>query len=120
MPAKSLFNLRRIGQAAIYSFSGLRWLIRNEAAFQQELMLFAALLIIGCFLDFSLSSQAVQISLMSLVLLVEALNTALEKLVDRVSLDHHPLSGLAKDIGSAAVAVSFIPLVLFWVYSLMT
>ena len=114
MPSASLFNIRRVGKAATYSAAGLLWLVRHEAAFRQELALFAALFVAGQFLGFGAAAQAVHISLMSAVLTVEALNTGLEKLVDRVSLAHHPLSGLVKDIGSAAVVLSFIPLAAFW------
>lgn len=114
MPANSLFNIARVGKAAGYSYSGLCWLVRNEAAFRQELALFAALLVASLLLNFDPATYAIQISLMCLILLVEALNTAIEKLVDRISLDRHPLSGLVKDIGSAAVALSFVPLLAFW------
>lgn len=114
-----IFNIRQVAQAATYSLSGLRWLIRNEAAFRQELALFAVLLVASCLLDFSLTAHVIQISLMTLILLVEALNTAIEKLVDRISLDRHPLSGLIKDIGSGAVSLSFIPLSAFWIGGLL-
>ncbi len=120
MATNSIFNFRRVAQATRYSFTGLRWLALNEAAFRQELAVFAALLALSLFLGLSATSFAIQVGLMALVLVVEALNTTIEKLVDRISLDHHPLSGLIKDIGSAAVALSFIPLAAFWLGRLFT
>ena len=119
MRNNSILNTHRVVQAGIYSFSGLRWLLANEAAFRQEVAFFTLLLIVSGFLGFDSAAMAIQVGLMSLVLVVEALNTAIEKLVDRVSLDRHPLSGVVKDIGSAAVVLSFIPLVIFWVGSLL-
>lgn len=113
-----MFNLHRILRAAACSLAGLGWLARNEAAFRQELALFALLLAASPFLGIGGASLAVELGLMCLVLTVEALNTALEKLVDRVSLERHPLSGLVKDIGSAAVFLSFLPLGVFWLWAL--
>lgn len=117
MANSSIFNFHRVGQAARYSLTGLRWLAVNEAAFRQELALFAFLLTLSGFLGLDAPAFATQVALMSFILVVEALNTAIEKLVDRISLDRHPLSGVIKDIGSAAVALSFIPLVAFWLGS---
>lgn len=115
----SIFNVTRIIRAVRCSSHGVIWLLHNEAAFRQEFALFVALFVASCLLGFDLTAHAIQISLMSLILLVEALNTAIEKLVDRISLDRHPLSGLIKDIGSVAVALSFIPLASFWIGSLL-
>lgn len=120
MANNNIFNFRRVGQAARYSLAGLRWLALNEAAFRQELVLFALLLALSRFLEFDALSFATQIALMSFILVVEALNTAIEKIVDRISLDRHPLSGLIKDIGSGAVALSFIPLAVFWLWRVFT
>ncbi len=115
---KNLFNLRRIGRAAVYSLHGLRWLVCNEAAFKQELLLFAVMLAVASWFGLPATAMLVQAGLMVFVLVVEALNTGLEKLVDRISKEHHPLSGIVKDIGSAAVAMSFLPLGLFWLWVL--
>ena len=114
----SIFNLTRIVRAARFSTLGLAHLLRHEAAFRQEAALFAVLLLAGWALGFSFGDQCLQATLMCLILLTEALNTAAEKIVDRISTDHHPLSGTIKDIGSAAVLIAFVPLVLFWVYAL--
>lgn len=116
----SVFNFARVIRAARFSWQGMAYLARHEAAFRQELALFTVLLPGGWALGFSFGDQCLQATLMCLVLLTEALNTAAEKLVDRISTDHHPLSGAIKDIGSAAVMISFVPLVLFWAYALFS
>jgi len=51
---------------------------------------------------------------MLLVLVVEAINSAIEAVVDRNSLEHHELSGRAKDLGSLAVTISFIIATIVW------
>ena len=114
----SIFNFTRIVRATRFSLMGLMYLLKNEAAFRQEVALFAVLLLTGWALGFSFGDQCLQATFMCLILLTEALNTAAEKIVDRISADHHPLSGIIKDIGSAAVLIAFVPLVLFWAYAL--
>lgn len=118
MTSKTIFDFARVVRAAGYSGAGLRWLGAYECAFRQELALFAVLLCLSLVRGMTVPALAVEIGLMSLILLVEALNTALEKLVDRISLERHPQSALVKDIGSAAVALSFVPLAAFWVVEL--
>ncbi len=79
---------------------------RNEAAFKQEVTLTLVLTCVTFFLDISFVEQAILISTLLGVLLVETINTAIEAVVDRIGLEIHPLSGLAKDLGSAAVFLS--------------
>lgn len=114
----SIFNFTRVAHAARFSVQGLGYLLRHEAAFRQELALFAVLLLGGWLAGFSLGDQCLQITLMCLILITEALNTAIEKTVDRISTERHALSGTIKDIGSAAVLIAFVPLVVFWLYAL--
>ena len=54
-----------------------------------------------------------------LILIVELLNSAIEATVDRISLERHVLAGLAKDIGSAAVLMSFVLLGVVWLIVLV-
>jgi diacylglycerol kinase (ATP) len=58
--------------------------------------------------------KAIMISSVLLVLIVELLNSAVEAAVDRISLAHHRLSKRAKDIGSAAVLIALINVVVTW------
>ena len=96
-------GLKRIFHATIFSASGLRASWRNEAAFRQE-----------CILAAVLTPTAFWLGTVWLVLIVELLNTAVESVVDRVSTDHHRLSGQAKDQGSASVFVSLMLTLLVW------
>jgi len=54
----------------------------------------------------------------ALVLVVELLNTAIEKLSDRLTMDHDPQIGRVKDMGSAAVGIMLLMSALFWVFAI--
>lgn len=104
----------RLFRAFAYSLAGLGACWRKEAAFRQETM-FAAFMIPG---SFWLGTNAVErillIGSVLLVLIVELVNSAIEAVVDRVGRDPHHLSGLAKDLGSAAVLLSLALVWLAW------
>ena len=99
-------GIRRIVNAAFYSFAGLRSAWRTEAAFRQQCALMLVLVPLGWWLGQNAAERALLIGSCLIVLIAELLNTAVEFVVDRVGTDHHELSGRAKDLGSAAVFVS--------------
>ncbi len=104
----------RVFRAFGNSLKGLLGAYREEAAFRQELALACVVLPAGLYLGQTGIERALLIAPMFLILIVELLNSAIEAVVDRVGLERHHLSGLAKDIGSAAVFVSFVLLVAVW------
>ncbi|MCH2177084.1 MAG: diacylglycerol kinase [Lentisphaeria bacterium] len=83
--------------------NGLRAAFRNESAFRQELALALFFIPFGLWIGDGATQKMFLIALVFLVLIVELLNSAVEAVVDRVGLEHHELSGRAKDLGSAAV-----------------
>lgn len=105
----------RLFRACGASFKGLTGAFRNEAAFRQELVLAAVVIPLGLWLGRNGVERALLVAPMFLVLVVELLNSAIETTVDRIGLERHELSGLAKDIGSAAVFVSLLLLGVIWV-----
>ena len=105
-PFKGKTGLRRVWNALHYSMAGLQAAFRHEDAFRQELLLSVLLISASFFLPVSGLGRALMIGSVFLVLIVELLNSAVEAVVDRVSLEHHILSKRAKDIGSAAVLVT--------------
>lgn len=111
---KSKSGLRRIFSAFLYSVDGFKAAWRHEHAFRQELLL----LVVGTAIAFGLKISAferlVLIVVLVHVLVVELLNSAIEAIVDRVSLERHPLSKRAKDAGSAAVALSLLVAAATW------
>jgi len=108
-------GLVRIWQATLNSGRAFSWLVRNEAAFRQELFLLVALGAVSLFLDISALQRCALVVSLLVILLVEILNTAIETTIDRIDLAHHPMSGLAKDLGSAAVFVSLVIAALVWI-----
>jgi diacylglycerol kinase (ATP) len=96
------------------SSKGLIGAFREEAAFRQELALAAVVIPLGFWLGKNGIERALLIAPMFLVLIVELINSAIEATVDRIGLERHTLSGLAKDIGSAAVLMSLLLLAVVW------
>jgi diacylglycerol kinase (ATP) len=100
-------GLTRVVRAFGYSLQGFRYAWREEAAFRQELCLAVVVVPIGIYLGRSGVERALLVWPMLQILLVELLNSAVEAVVDRSGLERHPLAGMAKDMGSAAVLLSF-------------
>lgn len=105
---------KRILAAGRNSISGLKAAWRYEAAFRQEILLGCVLLPIALLASVSAVEKLLLVGSLLLVLIVELLNSAIEAVVDRVSLDRHELSGRAKDLGSAAVLFSLLLVLLTW------
>ena len=101
-------GMMRILFAFKHSGKGFQWLLKNEAAFQQELVVAVLLVPLSFLINETLSELLLLLMTLALVLIVEILNTAIEAVVDRIGLEHHELSGLAKDLGSAAVLLSLL------------
>lgn len=113
-PHKGKTGLRRIWNALFYTMAGLAAAFKHEDAFRQEVILAAILIPLSFFLGVSNIGRALMIASVLLVLMVELLNSALEASVDRVSIENHPLAKRAKDIGSAAVFVALLNVVVVW------
>ena len=109
----------RVLRAARASWFGLAGCFREEAAFRQELALSVVVIPVGLWLGHTGVERALLVAPMLLVLIVELLNSAIEATVDRIGLERHVLAGLAKDIGSAAVLMSFILLAAVWLLVLL-
>ncbi|GGB92216.1 diacylglycerol kinase [Pseudoduganella buxea] len=103
---KSKSGLKRILSAFFYSVDGLKSAWRHEHAFRQELLLFVAGGIVAMLLPISSFQKLALMGVLVLVLIVELVNSAIEAVVDRISLERHPLSKNAKDFGSAAVLLA--------------
>mgnify|MGYP000669057669 FL=1 len=113
VPAKKK-GLARIWAATVYSAEGLRACFRSEEAFRIESILSVFLIPLALILGETALETAMLLFPIVLVLLVELLNSAVEAVVDRVSLDYHELSKKAKDIASGAVFVSLMTFLLIW------
>ena len=107
-------GLKRIVHATRFSLQGLAACWRHESAFRQEAMLAAVLMPLGLWLGADGVERALLAATPLLVVVVELLNTAVEAVVDRLGEAAHPLSGRAKDVGSAAVLVSLVLTAAVW------
>lgn len=99
---------RRILQTLLNSYRGLSAVWKTEEAFRIELIGLLLLTPIALLVANDYVQLILLLGSITLVLIVELLNTCVEIVVDRISLDFHDLSGRAKDVGSAAVLVSLI------------
>ena len=115
---KSRGGLRRIANAMRYSLAGLRAAIHHEAAFRQELVLALPLLLLVPWLAPGRWQALCMAGSVVLVLVVELLNSAIEALADAVTVEHHPLLGRAKDMGSAAVMLCLAFAAVVWAVAL--
>jgi diacylglycerol kinase (ATP) len=118
-PFKGKTGLRRVWNALSYSLAGLKAAYLCEDAFRQEVILAVLLIPLAFFLPVPWTGRGLMIASVLLVLIVELINSAIEAVVDRVSLENHRLAKRAKDIGSAAVLVSLFLVAFVWACVLM-
>jgi len=104
----------RLARAFGSTWRGFRAAWREEEAFRQECALAAVVLPLGLWLGEDGVERALLIGPMLFVLAVELVNSAIEATVDRIGMERHPLSGIAKELGSAAVFVAFTLLAATW------
>lgn len=106
--------MRRVVNAGLYSWRGLRAGWRSEEALRVELIVSAVLIPLALSLNVTTVERILLIAVLLLVLIVELLNSAVEAAVDRISGEIHELSGKAKDMGSAAVLIALLLAALAW------
>lgn len=107
-------GIRRILRATVYSAQGFSYAWLNEAAFRQEVTLAVLLTPAAFWLGRTPVETALLIGVCLITVIVELLNTAVEAAIDRHGREQHELSGAAKDLGSAAVFVSLVLVILVW------
>lgn len=107
-------GLVRLHLALINSCRAFMWLFKNEAAFRQEGVVLLFAIPLTFVIDVTPIEQVFLIASVLFVMLIEIINTAIEVIVDRIGLEIHPLSGLAKDLGSAAVSTALMLAALIW------
>ncbi|MDN5125469.1 diacylglycerol kinase [Aliarcobacter butzleri] len=102
-----------------YAIKGLLDLIKNETSFKIELIVTIFLIPFIIFIDTTMTNKALMfISLMGMIL-AEAINSAIERVVDLVTLEHHDMAGRAKDVGSSIVFLSIFIFITIWIIILL-
>ncbi len=107
-------GIKKLLSACVYSAQGFKACYQSEFAFRLEIWLAIFLIPIGYMLGESEVERVLLIIPIFIVLIVEMLNSAIEAVVDRISMEHHKLSGYAKDVASAAVLLSLIIFLVTW------
>jgi diacylglycerol kinase (ATP) len=118
-PHKSNAGLKRLRNALFYSLDGFAAAFKYEDAFRLEVLLALILIPLAFSMHIGAIGKALMIASVLLVLIVELLNSAIEAITDRVSLENHVLAKRAKDFGSAAVMLSVINVVVVWMLVLL-
>ncbi len=113
-PYKGKTGIKRVWNALTYSVDGLRAALQFEDAFRQEVLLALGMIPLALYLEQGAVQRVVMIASVLLVLVVELLNSAVEAAVDRISFEHHHLIKRAKDMGSAAVLISLLNVLIAW------
>lgn len=101
-------GLKRLYNSLIFSINGLRACYKTEQAFRQEVWLSCFFIPTGLWIGDGMPEKLLLVGAVLLVLIVELLNTAVERAIDRISFEKHNLSKEAKDMGSAAVLITLI------------
>ena len=113
-PYKGTSGTQRIFNATRYSLAGFKTAFQNEAAFRQILLINLILIPLSFWMPVSPVEQALMVAVCLLALIIELINSAIEAVVDRISMERHELSKNAKDMGSAAQFVALSLIALTW------
>ena len=105
---------RRIFKAAVWSFQGLRAAWLHESSFRLEVYLSVIFAPLAVWLGHTSVERVLMIGSLLLVLAMELANSAIEAVIERYGPEHHELAGRAKDMGSAAVFVLMMNVLLCW------
>lgn len=97
-----------------YALKGLVDLIKTETSFKIELIITIVLLPTIFIIDTSLTNKLLMFITLMGMPLAEAINSAIERVVDLVTLEHHQMAGRAKDVGSAVVFISIFIFLITW------
>jgi diacylglycerol kinase (ATP) len=113
-PYKSKTGLKRIWNALFYSLDGFAAAFKHEDAFRVEVLLALVIIPIALHMHVDGSGKALMVASVLLVPVIELINSSIEAITDRVSLENHVLAKRAKDMGSAAVMLALINVPAVW------
>lgn len=110
--------MQRIWRATVNTRNGLAFAFRSEQAFREELIGLLLALPLAWLIGVTPARRVEMIVVVLLLMVVELLNTAIEKLSDRLTTDHDPQIGRVKDMGSAAVGVALLIAGITWLFAI--
>ena len=112
-------RLNRTSSRLLYSLDGFSCAFRQEGAFRAQVVIAHVMLPIALHVPADGTGKALMVASVLLVLIVELLNSAIEAVTDRISLEDHVLAKRAKDMASAAVMIALINVPVVWTLVLM-
>ena len=115
MNKTNIFNLQHTGKALTYAYKGLKAVFLSDVAFRQELLILAASIPLAFYFGNTFFVRFLLVAVWVQVLIMELINSAIETIIDRIGSEQHPLSGKAKEIGSALIMVAAISAIITWV-----
>lgn len=107
-------GLMHLIDALTFSIKGLKSAWHNETAFRQEICTLPILIPLALWIGNTAVEHILLITSLLLVICLELVNSSIESVVDRISPKHHPLSGQAKDLGSASVLIAMLMALTTW------
>jgi diacylglycerol kinase (ATP) len=111
----NIFNVPHAFKAIKHALNGLKSVFFSDVAFRQELIILACAIPLAWYFGTTFFERFLLIAVWIQVLLAELINSALETIVDRIGSEQHPLSGRAKDIGSALILVTAGCAIITWI-----
>ena len=108
----------RIWKATINSRNGMAFALRSEQAIREEVVALLLAIPLSFLVGATMMRRLELVAVVLLLLIVELLNTAIEKLADRLTTEHDPKIGQVKDMGSAAVGVALVMAGVFWLFAI--
>jgi diacylglycerol kinase (ATP) len=108
------YPIKHLWRATLYSWQGLKAAYRYQWVFPLEIIIFIVAVPLSIYFGKTRVEQILLLGSVLLVLIVELVNSAIETVVDRISLERHALSGRAKDLGSAAVFLTVMNAIMVW------
>lgn len=115
-PEANHTGLKRLVNAFHYSMNGFKACFKTEEAFRQETYLALVFIPLGLWVGTTMVEKCLLTGVVFIVLIVELLNTAVERAIDRISFERHTLSKESKDMGSAAVLASLFLAGMVWLF----
>ena len=103
-----------------YALKGLIDIVKNETSFKIELALLIPVILIILYLNIGIAEKILLFVSYFFVLIAETINSAIERVVDLVTLDYHKMAGRAKDVGSSIVFLAIVQAAVVWIFILFT
>jgi diacylglycerol kinase (ATP) len=113
-PESKRRDFRNFFQSVGYALEGFRAALKHEPSFREDLLFVAILTPLAVILPVNAVSTAVMITSLFIIVIAELLNSAIEWTIDDISLEKRPFAKRAKDMGSAAVFISYINCIVVW------